>query len=312
MSQMLEKHGLEVAPWWVKAAAGVARRLPAGRYRFMNSLARPAKPFLARLPESAGGYVFECDLRDTIAREACFTGQYEPQETAILRELLRPGDCFADVGANWGYHTLLAAHLVGRTGRVISLEPDPRLFPVLQRNLARNGLTQVKALNLAAAEVTGELQLAGFDEAQGNFGVSRLAAQAAEGPLFTVAARPLDEVLGEQNAAQIDLLKMDIEGAEGVALQGLVGYLRGGRVKRLLLELHPAQLAERGEKAEEVIQFLRGCGYTGWKIAHSRADYRRAAYAKSVAVKDFISPLRDAEPLDDWPHILWLAPQVNF
>ena len=64
-----------------------------------------------RLPWDAGGYWFECDPRDAIAREVCFTGRYEPQETALVRTILRPGMSFVDVGANWGYFTLLAAWL---------------------------------------------------------------------------------------------------------------------------------------------------------------------------------------------------------
>jgi tRNA G37 N-methylase Trm5 len=130
-----------------------------------------------RLPEELGGGFFRCDLRDSIAREVCFTGRYEPQETALVRALLGPGMSFVDVGANWGYFTLLAAHQVGRSGRVISLEPDPRLFPVLADNIAVNHLSQVTALQVAAGSESGSLTLAGFDEAGDNFGLSRVVGQ---------------------------------------------------------------------------------------------------------------------------------------
>jgi FkbM family methyltransferase len=225
-----------------------------------------------------------------------------------LRELLTPGACFVDVGANWGYHTLLAAHLVGAGVRVISFEPDPRLFPVLRRNLSRNNLLHVKALQVAAADGEGVLQMAGFDAAQGNFGVSRLVANGDGANLFQVAARALDDILEEERISRADLLKMDIEGAEGLALQGLTGYLKAGRVRRILLELHPAQLAERGETAAAIIEKLQSYGYQGWKIAHSLADYRRVAYSRKTAVKEFLSPLKPDESLDDWPHILLYAP----
>jgi FkbM family methyltransferase len=255
--------------------------------------------------------VFECDLRDTIAREACYTGQYEPQETLLLRELLSPGVCFVDVGANWGYHTLLAAHLVGTGGRVISLEPDPRLFPVLERNLVRNKLRQVKALQLAAADCAATLQLAGFDAAQGNFGVSRLVAKGSGANLFEVAARPLDEILRGEQVVSVDLLKMDIEGAEGVALQGLEQFLAAGRIRCILLELHPAQLAERGTTAGAIIARLQSYGYQGWHIAHTLADYRRVAYSRNPSTHDFLSPLTAEQSLGEWPHILWYAPGTS-
>src|SRR5437867_7825119 len=149
--------------------------------------------FWMRPPQALGGWGFRCDLRDSIAREVCFTGRYEPQETALVRAILRPGMTFLDVGANWGYFTLAAAHLVGETGRVVSLEPDPRLFAVLRANLADNRLGHVVALPVAAAEQPGWLTLAGYDEEDGNFGLSRLVTRAATGArAFRVAARPLD------------------------------------------------------------------------------------------------------------------------
>ena len=92
-----------------------------------------------RLPDSLGGFTFICDVRDSLMREVCFTGMYEPQETLLAQQLLRRGMTVVDVGANWGYFTLLAAHLVGNRGRVLSLEPDPRMFRLLQQNVATTG-----------------------------------------------------------------------------------------------------------------------------------------------------------------------------
>src|SRR5262249_13205461 len=135
----MDENTLPPAPAWVRMAKTLISQLPAGRYRAINCIChRPPPAFLTQMPEDLGGDSFECDLRDAISREVCFTGRYEPQETALVRSILRPGMSFVDVGANWGYFTLLAAHLVGKGGRVISLEPDPRLFPILQRNVTRN------------------------------------------------------------------------------------------------------------------------------------------------------------------------------
>jgi hypothetical protein len=90
-------------PFWVMAAAQLIRALPAGRYRAMNLVARRRTgAFWGRMPADAGGLLFRCDLRDLMMREVCFTGRYEPQETALLKALLGPGLTFVDVGANWG------------------------------------------------------------------------------------------------------------------------------------------------------------------------------------------------------------------
>jgi len=105
-------------PRWLAAAAGIVKRLPRGRYRATDALSRAVKvpAFAARFPRSDSGPVFECDLRNSLAREVYFTGQYEPQETALIEALVKSGQTFVDVGAHWGYFSLIASQK-GRAGR---------------------------------------------------------------------------------------------------------------------------------------------------------------------------------------------------
>ena len=302
-----------VPPVWVRWGAAIIRRLPAGRYRAMNWLCRrPSPVFVMRMLEELGGYSFTCDLRDSISREVCFAGRYEPQETALVRAILRPGMTFVDVGANWGYFTLLAAHLVGTGGRVVSLEPDPRLFRMLHENVVRNSLTRVTALQVAAAAEAGTLTLAGYNESDGNFGISRVVSGGQEMPgTFQVAARSLDALFDELGVRDIDLLKMDIEGAEGFALPGSAKSLANRGIHRLLLELHPARLAEHGHSAQDIIQHLLGVGYRAWTVDHSHAGSRRAVYARRLNPRTLLRPLNTHASLDDWPHLLWTMPGME-
>jgi FkbM family methyltransferase len=301
----------------------------------MNSCGRSAAPFVAALPPAFCGLSFVCDLKDSIAREVCFTGQYEPQETALLKAILEPGMVFVDVGANWGYFTLLAAARVGPQGRVVSLEPDPRLARRLRGNVALSSLGNVEPLEVAAAAVPTRLTLSGYDERGGNFGLSRLVEQLAPGPasaararaggpgdgglraggagpgaprLFEVDGRPIDMLLNERGLKTVDLLKMDIEGAEDLALRGMSAGLAVHRYRRILLEVHPTLLAERGRSVGDIVDVLLGAGYRGFRIDHSARATRRAAYARSLAVGDFLSPLQAPLPADAWPHFLWLSP----
>ncbi|MBC7911872.1 MAG: FkbM family methyltransferase [Pyrinomonadaceae bacterium] len=304
---------MKFAPAWVRATAAVVRYLPAGRYRLMNQICRrPPEAFLMKMPEEFGGVIFKCDLHDAISREVCFTGRYEPQETMLVQAILRPGMTFVDVGANWGYFTFLAAHLVGKSGRVISVEPDPRLFKALQESIERNDLEQVAAVQVAAGSGSGVLNLAGYDDAGSNFGVSRvISKEHTDEKVFAVASRPLDELIDEANLSVIDLLKMDIEGYEGFALMGMARTLKERRVKRILLELHPAQLAEHGQSAAEIIEQLRGFGYCAWRLNHSPQVTRHAAYSKHIDLKTFLQPFDEGQPLDVWSHLLWTAPDVE-
>lgn len=304
---------LEPPPWWVTPAAWLARRLPLGRYPFINQVCpRPDRLFWTALPATSGGAHFLCDLRDSVSREACFTGQYEPQETALLRTLLKPGMTVVDVGANWGYHTLLAAHLVGPGGRVISVEPDPRLFATLSRNVERNALDQVRVLQVAAADGPGTLRLLGFDPRAGNYGISRLAmGDGNQDGTFAVTARDLDGLLAELDVAQVDVLKMDIEGAEVLALAGLAQMLQAGQVRRLLLELHPAELAARQTGPIDVVAGLTAYGYRAWSLDHSPRMSKRVAYGRA-GVADFVAPAVVAALDGAWPHVLLTAPGVEF
>lgn len=299
---------LQNTPWWVDPAAGLIQRLPTGRYRVMNWIARRgADPFWARMPAELGSLFFRCDLRDLIMREVCLTGRYEPQETTLLQQILRPGMTFVDVGANWGYFTLCAAHLVGRTGRVVSIEVDPRACRTLRANIERNKLEPVTVLEMAASDAPGVLRLHEYERGaneSGNFGL--IGAEAIGNPhrQFDVAASPIDDVLDRAGIDQVDLLKMDIEGAEGRALAGLRRALGDRRIKFLLLEVHPQYLRDQGTSAERVVADLRGYGYRAWKIDHSPSAHRRAA-AGQMDITTALTPFGEGDDLGPWPHLLW-------
>jgi FkbM family methyltransferase len=304
---------VQPAPRWISVSGRLLRLLPYGRYRLMHWIGRHSQSeFLVQMPKEFGGFTFRCNLRDTISREVCFTGQYEPQETALVRSILGPGMSFVDVGANWGYFTLLAAQMVGHNGRVFSLEPDPRLFMALEYNVKLSQLSQVTALQIAAAHETTTLTLAGYSETGNNFGVSRIVDKPnGQTQVFQVKADSLDHLLEQHEFKSVDLVKMDIEGAEGLALLGLAKSLYEKRVKRLLLELHPRLLAEHGSTAAAVIALLHEAGYEAWTIDHSSTANRQAAYKGRQILNTLLKPLDPYKPLDEWPHQLWLAPGIS-
>lgn len=242
-------------------------------------------------------------------REAYLTGRYEPQETAIIRDLVRPGMTFADVGANWGYFTLVAAHLAGPSGRVISVEADARAVAAIRANVAANRLTTVRVFDIAATDVPRDLSFERYEpvraSASGNFGLAETAS-APDGrrPRVVVRGRPLDDVFDEAGVPHVDVLKMDIEGGEAAALRGLERYLSSGRIDFIVLELHPAALDRLGTSAAAVCDHLSAAGYEGWRIHHSPTTHYRAALP-AVDITTLLSPLRAGSDLGVWPHVLW-------
>ncbi len=304
-----EDHELRPAPIWANIAAMFTRRMPRGRSRFIEwSFRGSDKRFVGKMDKKLGGYEFDCCLRDMLARDVFFAGCFAAQEIAFVRAVLRRGMKFADVGANWGLFTLVAAHLVGESGQVVALEPDPRILPKLKGNVERNGLKHIKVFDVAAADQDSNLILAAHDHEGENWGISRLVERASPTQCtFTVQSRRLDSLLDEAELDIIDLLKIDVEGAEDRVLCGMEAGLSRNRYRRILLELHPLQLAERGRTVRDVANALTDKGYKSYALDYSQAGIRRAYYHPWLHFTEFIRPLKQGM-LDPQPHTIWLCP----
>ncbi len=296
-------------PFWVSAASRLIPRLPAGRYRAMNFVAsRRVEPFWTELPPDLGALEYRCNLADALMREVCLTGRYEPQETALVRRLLHAGATFVDVGANWGYFTLVGAHQTGAAGRVVSIEADPRACRTIAANVARNRLTHVTVVECAASDADASLVFGEYQpgaDRSGNFGFAQTSTIREGSPRHHVRARRLDDVLDEAGVREVDVLKMDIEGGEARALAGLERRLRGGAVRWILLELHPRHLLDLGSSSDQVVACLRHHGFHASLIDHSPRAHRRAAAGRLDAF-DVLSPLAAGADLGPWPHVLFM------
>ncbi len=305
----LTYHEPNPAPLWANALAGLLRRMPAGKYRVIHHLCHGREnAFVARMPRALGGYKFHCSFRDPIAREVFFAGCYEAQESAFVRAWLKSGMSFIDAGANWGLFTLMAAGLVGPAGKVIALEPDPRVFLKLKSNIERNQLKHVRAFQEAAADRDGELQLAGHDEIKENSGMSRLVESGGASPLtFSVRSRRLDALLDEAGLDTVDLLKMDVEGAEHMVLAGMEAGLKRFRYRCILLELHPLHPGETRPTLRQITEILLAKGYKGCALDFSFSTMHRVNYRPLQDYRKFIRPLEQTFT-DPWPHTVWLSP----
>jgi FkbM family methyltransferase len=185
------------------------------------------------------GARFEGTLGGLIVRSVFHFGVYEPNLTAWLMDRLRPGDVFADVGANVGYFSLLGAALVGESGGVVALEPAPSTFRALQENIARNGAGNVRAVNAAAYDREGTLPIftvSSEEHAGGASIVREMGPREAD-----VVARPLAAILRHDEIARMRLIKIDVEGAEVAAVRGLMPALgRAPQSVEVVVELSAA------------------------------------------------------------------------
>lgn len=202
------------------------------------------------------------DTRDrVIATHLLGDGVWEPAETAAFLSLVRPGMCVLDVGANLGYYTLLAARAVGPSGCVIALEPEPRNFSLLSRNVEQNGFTNVRLVHAAASSRAGAVRLH-LDEA--NFGAhsfEEASVRTPSGRSVEVQAVPLDAFADEARSFEAGVLvKIDVQGAEALVLEGMPRLLALPRIV-LLLELWPEALARAGADAGRLLAGLEELGF---------------------------------------------------
>ncbi len=161
-------------------------------------------------------------LSEPMALHLVTDGVYEADTRAVILERLTEDALFVDVGANIGLFTIPAARKT-RKGGVIAVEASPRMFMYLERNVARNGLTNVQLCNVAASDRAGE-QARFYDAPLEKFGMGSLAPQFA-GNFTRVPTATLDNVLTADQFARVRVLKMDVEGFEAAVLRGATKLL---------------------------------------------------------------------------------------
>lgn len=185
-------------------------------------------------------------------------GQREAGTLAVWRTLLRPGTTVVDVGAYLGAFSLVAARVVGPSGRVFALEPDPRTAPYLRRNVTRNGLEMVvDVFEMAAYDAPGRARfyLNDGDASASSTVRGRPRARVTEVPCVTLDG--LSERVGRVGA-----LKIDVEGAEPAVLRGAVSLLRRSPGVRLICEVNPEALVAGGSSPSELLGLLGDLGFT--------------------------------------------------
>ncbi len=207
--------------------------------------------------------------------------EHEPHVATVLRERLGEGDVVLDVGANIGNFTMLAASRVGRGGRVIAVEPIARNRQLIRRAVQANAFDQVQIIAGAASDRAGTIQLRTHPETSNSATLSAAGDRLRErrGSSRTLPTLALDDHLG--GLERLDLLKIDIEGMEPLALRGLEHTIT--RLRPILLsEFHPWAI-ERAT-ATDPIDYLRWLRrfYPAITILHRNGSRQRCVEPEAV------------------------------
>ncbi len=230
--------------------------------KLVNPIIQALLPHEVELPE--GTVVLNSN--DPAVSGAIAFGAFEPYESEIFRQSVKEGMIVVDIGANIGYYTVIAAKLTGESGSVIAFEPAPENYSVLQQTIKANNFKNVSAHQLAVADRRGELSLNLYES---NKGKHSLVKDSSTAKGFSSSVRvqtvSLDEFLREHNIDHVDLIKMDIEGAESIALLGMMETLE--KAKFLFLEFTPSAIRKAGHDPEKILLQILGFGFEIFAIS---------------------------------------------
>ena len=219
-----------------------------------------------------------------------FREYYEP-ELAYLEKVLSPGKVFIDVGANFGVYTLVASKLAGAAGKVIAIEPTAQSFAVLRQNIALNHFANVRAFQVALTQTRGKAWLYhGWDPVGNSLGMDPLRGDEGE----EVQTESLDNLLEENSIDRVDVIKVDVEGAEELVLRGATRTLITNSPV-IIFEFNPGCAARLGLSPGGARDFLQGLGYEFVVLgdcANCKNPAQRPTYFNIIAIpKQSVSAL---------------------
>ena len=196
--------------------------------------------------------------RGKTTRLMILTGEHEPATTDLIKSIVKPGMSVFDLGANIGWFTLILSKLVGINGHVYAFEPVPYLFEILKENIQLNGLQNVSIFPLALSNKTGvgKLTLNSFQD-----GDNRLGSESIKSNSIDVEITTIDAFCKKHNT-KIDFLKMDIQGSEPKALEGMMTTILQNPQIKIVTEFWLPAIIDLGSSPKDFLDSLENLGFS--------------------------------------------------
>jgi FkbM family methyltransferase len=190
--------------------------------------------------------------------------RHEPISTGLFRQEIREGMCVVDIGANLGYYALQEADLVGRTGRVIAIEPVPSNAYLLRKNVQANGYQNVQIYEGAVGTHNGTAKL--YVSPESNW--ASLIPGSMHNGSVDVQLWSLDSLLRDES--RIDYVRMDVEGSETEIIQGMGEILHRHR-PGIFMEAHAYMVCS--ESFIGMLNNLKEAGYRTKYVIDKAYEY---------------------------------------
>lgn len=229
-------------------------------YLFLN-LRKELDVRTYRVVALRSGEKMKCDPFDAVGRALFREGVFEPETLTLFERLVPVGGVVLDVGAHVGQYAIRASSLVGPGGRVHAFEPDTRTMAVLKGNIRRNGLKNVALHSCCLSDRPGEATF--YSARSDNVGGASLRPNpSSSGYSRSVQVSTLDAVAASE--PRIDLVKIDVEGAELLVLRGAQAALELHR-PCLIVELS-VNSSPFGYTSGELVAWLDAHGYSVFDV----------------------------------------------
>ncbi|MDI6735143.1 MAG: FkbM family methyltransferase [bacterium] len=243
---------------------------------------------------------------------------HEESTTEIFKKVVKKGDVVVDLGANIGYFSLLAAKLVGKDGKVYSFEPEPKNYNYLVKNIDLNGYNNIFSLQKAISDKAGKIKLYICPYDTGHHTINQYKGIEAykhdycyeKKEFIEIETMPLDDFLSDKDF-KADVIKMDVEGAEMLALLGMDRVIKENKNLKMFVEFFPLLIREMGNSPEEfILKLLKEYNFSIFVIER---DYfggnviRDRKYLKINSVDEIMKLCKDEQ---DWIANLFLEKRI--
>jgi FkbM family methyltransferase len=204
---------------------------------FLRNRSRQSKEFTLTIQplrvKQTHGFEILIDPRDPgVSSSIILFGMAEPCVSEIFKRITKPGMTVLDIGANIGWYSLLGAKLVGRDGKVISVEPEPTNFSILSQSIALNRFQNIELVNACMTNKAGTVKL---NLSYTNPGGHSIVCQSDH--YIECQGITVDSIMEKQG--KIDVLKIDAESAEPLVLQGADKLLNASSPLDIIMEYSP-------------------------------------------------------------------------
>jgi FkbM family methyltransferase len=211
----------------------------------------------------ADNFYMQLNPSEHIQQQLFWYGYYERELGTLIKKILGPGDVFLDVGANIGYFSLLAA-IQQPSAKVIAFEPVSSVFDKLEENISINNAKNITAIKVAVGKKNEarEIYISGAD----NMGMSSFQKpENYSGRFEKVNTIAIDEWIRSSGLPGINLIKLDIEGSEFAALEGMNETLQNFK-PLVITEINPAALKAFDLAPADIFNYLKKLDYSGFLI----------------------------------------------